>query len=346
MAAVTLVLLIACANVANLLLAKASSRQKEIAIRTALGANRLRILRQLLTESVVLGVLGGLLGLIFAIVGAKSLIAFVTVSMPRLKDFGFDSKVLLFTLAISLITSLLFGLAPAIDASKPNLNEALKEGGRSSSGSSARNKMRSVLVIAEVALAVVLVTASGLMFRSFVHLQRVNPGFNPENVLTLEIELPEATYRADQQQRVFQQQLLQRIRAVPGVRYASTADNVPFSGNAFNSSFMIEGRPIPAVTERPRAFYRVISPDYFSTMGIPFVRGHQFTDRDSADAQGVAIINDAAARKSVHARRPAEPKSCRAGGNLESAELHSQLFGREAFSSRSRQSRQHQCQLP
>ena len=297
MAAVTLVLLIACANVANLLLAKATNRQKEIAIRTALGANRLRILRQLLTESVVLGVLGGLLGLIFAIVGAKSLIAFVTVSMPRLKDFGFDSKVLLFTLAISLITSLLFGLAPAIDASKPNLNEALKEGGRSSSGSSARNKMRSVLVIAEVALAVVLVTASGLMFRSFVHLQRVNPGFNPENVLTLEIELPEATYRADQQQRVFQQQLLQRIRAVPGVRYASTADNVPFSGNAFNSSFMIEGRPIPAVTERPRAFYRVISPDYFSTMGIPFVRGHQFTDRDSADAQGVAIINDAAARK-------------------------------------------------
>ena len=297
MAAVSLVLLIACANVANLLLAKATNRQKEIAIRTALGANRLRILRQLLTESTLLGLLGGLLGLLFAIVGTKSLIAFVTVNIPRLKDFGFDSKLLLFTLAISLLTSLVFGLAPAIDASKPNLNEALKEGGRSSGGGSGRNRLRNFLVIGEVALAVVLVTASGLMFRSFVRLQRVNPGFNPENLLTLEIELPEAAYRTEQQQRIFQQQLLQRIRAVPGVRYASTADNVPFSGNAFNSSFMIEGRPIPAVTERPRAFYRVISPDYFSTMGIPFVRGHQFTDRDSADAQGVAIINDAAARK-------------------------------------------------
>ena len=294
MGAVGLVLLIACANVANLLLAKATSRQKEIAIRTALGANRLRILRQLLTESVLLGVLGGLLGLVFAIVGAKSLIAFVTVNLPRLKDFGFDSKVLLFTLAISLITSLLFGLAPAIDASKPNLNEALKEGGRSSSGSSARNKLRSALVIAEVALAVVLVTASGLMFRSFVRLQRVNPGFNPENVLTLEIELPEASYRADQQQRVFQQQLLQKVRSIPGVQYASTVDNLPFSGNSFNSSFMIEGRPIPAVTERPRAFYRVISPDYFSAMGIHLVRGNPFSDRDTADVQGVAIINDAA----------------------------------------------------
>ena len=297
MTAVGLVLLIACANVANLLLAKATSRQKEIAIRVALGASRLRILRQLLTESLLLGVLGGLLGLVFAIVGAKSLIAFVTVSLPRLRDFSFDSKVLLFTLAISLITSLLFGLAPAIDASKPNLNEALKEGGRSSSGSSARNRLRSALVIAEVALAVVLVTASGLMFRSFVRLQHVNPGFNPQNVLTLEIELPEAAYRADQQQRVFQQQLLQKVRSIPGVQYASTVDNLPFSGNAFNSSFMIEGRPIPPITERPRAFYRVIGLDYFSTMGIHLVRGNQFSDRDTVDVPGIAIINDAAARK-------------------------------------------------
>jgi putative ABC transport system permease protein len=297
MAAVALVLLIACANVANLLLAKATSRQKEIAIRTALGANRLRILRQLLTESVLLGALGGLFGLLFAIVGAKTLIAFVSESIPRLKDLNFDSRVLLFTLAISLITSLIFGLAPAIDASKPNLNEALKEGGRSSSGSAARNKLRSALVIAEVALAVVLVTASGLMFRSFVRLQRVNPGFNPENLLTLEIELPEVAYRADQQQRLFQQQLLQKIRAIPGVQFASTVDNLPFSGNAFNGSFMIEGRPVPAVTERPRAFFRVIGPDYFSAMGIRLVRGNQFSDRDTPDAPGVAIINDAAARK-------------------------------------------------
>lgn len=297
MAAVGLVLLIACANVANLLLAKATGRQKEVAIRTALGAGRSRILRQLLTESVLLGLFGGLLGLVFAIVGAKSLVAFVTVNLPRLKDFTFDGKVLLFTLGISLLTALIFGLAPAIDASRPNLNEALKEGGRSSGASARRNRLRNVLVIAEVALAVVLVTASGLMFRSFVRLQRVNPGFNPENLLTLEIELPEASYPSDQQQKLFQQQLLQKVRAVPGVQVAGSVDNLPFSGNAFNSSFMIEGRPVPALTERPRAFYRVISPEYFSTMGISIARGNPFTDRDTADVPGVAIINDAAARK-------------------------------------------------
>jgi predicted permease len=296
LSAVNLVLLIACANVANLLLAKATSRQKEIAIRTALGATSPRLLRQLLTESVLLGVMGGLLGLLFAIIGAKTLVAFVSTNLPRLKDLGFDSKVLLFTLAISLLTSLVFGLAPALDAAKVNLNEALKEGGRSS-GSSSRNRLRGLLVIAEIALAVVLVVASGLMFRSFMRLQSVSPGFNPQNLITLEIELPEARYHADQQQRAFQAQLVQRIEAIPGVQYAGTVDNLPFSGNAFNSSFMIEGQPIPAAPDRPRAFYRVISPKYFLTMGIPFHRGSGFTDRDSADVPGVAIINDAAARK-------------------------------------------------
>src|SRR6266568_807027 len=297
MTAVALVLLIACANVANLLLAKATGRQKEIAIRTALGATRLRILRQLLTESVLLGLLGGLLGLLFAVIGAKTLIAFVTTNIPKLKDFTFDATVLLFTLLIALVTSLFFGLAPAIDASKPNLNEALKEGGRSSSGSASRQRLRDFLVITEVALAVILVTASGLMFRSFLRLQGVNPGFNPKNLITLEVELPDAKYHAAQQQQNFQQQLLQRLTTIPGVQSAATVDNVPFGVNAFNTSFMIEGRPVPAVTERPRAFYRVISPNYFRTMGIPFRRGNEFTDRDSAETPGVAIINETAARK-------------------------------------------------
>ena len=297
MAAVALVLLIACANVANLLLAKATGRQKEIAIRTALGATRLRILRQLLTESVLLGLLGGLLGLLFAVIGAKTLIAFVTTNIPKLKDFTFDATVLLFTLLIALVTSLFFGLAPAIDASKPNLNEALKEGGRSSSGSASRQRLRDFLVIAEVALAVILVTASGLMFRSFLRLQGVNPGFNPKNLITLEVELPDAKYHAAQQQQNFQQQLLQRLTTIPGVQSAAAVDNVPFGVNAFNTSFMIEGRPVPAVTERPRAFYRVISPNYFRAMGIPFHRGNEFTDRDSGEMPGVAIINETAARK-------------------------------------------------
>lgn len=295
--AVGLVLLIACANVANLLLAKATSRQKEIAIRTALGATRMRILRQLLTESVLLGLLGGLLGLVFAIIGAKALVAFVSVTVPRLKDFGFDARVLLFTLAVSLVTSLVFGLAPAVDASKPNLNEALKEGGRSSGSGSARKFLRNSLVVAEIALAVILVTASGLMFRSLISLQSVNPGFDSHNLITLEIELPDAKYHAPEQQATFQKQLLERIVTIPGVKSASTVDNLPFSGNAFNTSFTIEGRPAPSASERPRAFYRVVSTNYFPTMGIQFQRGDQFTDRETVDVPGVAIINDAAARK-------------------------------------------------
>lgn len=294
--AVVLVLLIACANVANLLLAKATARQKEIAIRTALGANRLRIVRQLLTESVLLGLCGGLLGLLLAFAGTKSLIALTSINIPRLRDFGFDSKVLFFTLLISFLTSLVFGLAPAIDVSKPNLNEALKEGGRGSGAGSSRSRLRSFVLVAEIALAVVLVTASGLMFRSLMRLQSVNPGFNSRNLITLEVQLPEAKYRAAPQQRAFQQQLLQRIASLAGVQSTATVDNLPFSGNSFNTSFTIEGRPAVAATERPRAYYRVVSPNYFLAMGIPFQRGDQFTDRDAAEQPGVAIINDAAVR--------------------------------------------------
>ncbi len=297
MGAVGLVLLMACANVANLLLAKATNRKREIAIRSALGANRFRLLRQLLIESALLGLLGGLLGLVVAIIGLKVLKGFVTVNIPQAKDLTFSSSALLFAFAVSLLTSLVFGLVPAIHASKSRIGESLKEGGRSSWDSSANNRLRSSIVIAQVTLAVVLLTASGLLIRSFVRLRHINPGFNPENLLTLEIELPETSYSTGEQQRAFQQQLLQRIQLIPGVVHASTVDYLPFSGNAFNSSFTIEGRPIPVVTERPRAFYRVISADYFSTMGISLQRGKQFNDGDSADAQGVAIINAAAARK-------------------------------------------------
>lgn len=297
LAAVALVLLIACANIANLLLAKATARQKEIAIRTALGANRLRLLRQLLTESVLLGLLGGVFGFLVAYAGSKTLVTFASLSIPQLKDFSFDTKVLLFALVISLVTSLIFGLVPAIDASNPNLNEALKEGGRSSGGGAARARLRNALVVAEVALAVVLVTASGLMLRSFVRLQSLSPGLNPQNLITLELELPGVRYHAAQQQTVFQQQLLQRIASLPGVQYAATVDNLPFSGNALNTSFTIEGRPTGAATETPRAYYRVISPDYFPAIGIPLARGNQFTDRDTAAQPGIAIINDTAAQR-------------------------------------------------
>ena len=295
--AVVLVLLIACANIANLLLSKATARHKEIAIRTALGANRGRLLRQLLTESTLLGLLGGVFGFLVAYAGSKTLVSFGSLSIPQLTDFSFDMKVPLFTLAISLLTSLIFGLAPAIDASKPNLNEALKEGGRSSSGGATRARLRNALVITEVALAVVLVTASGLMLRSFVRLQGTSSGLNPHNLITLELELPDVRYHAAQQQTLFQQQLLQRVGSLPGVQNAATVDNLPFSGNAFNTSFTIEGRPTGPTTETPRAYYRVISPDYFPAIGIELHKGNQFTDRDTAEQPGVAIVNETAAQR-------------------------------------------------
>ena len=295
--AVVLVLLIACANIANLLLSKATARHKEIAIRTALGANRGRILRQLLTESTLLGLLGGVFGFLVAYAGSKTLVSFGSFSIPQLTDFSFDMKVPLFALVVSLLTSLIFGLAPAIDASNPNLNEALKEGGRSSSGGATRARLRNALVITEVALAVVLVTASGLMLRSFVRLQGTSSGLNPHNLITLELELPDIRYHAAQQQTLFQQQLLQRVGSLPGVQNAATVDNLPFSGNAFNTSFTIEGRPTGPTTETPRAYYRVISPDYFPAIGIELHKGNQFTDRDTAEQPGVAIVNETAAQR-------------------------------------------------
>ena len=295
--AVVLVLLIACANIANLLLSKATARHKEIAIRTALGANRGRLLRQLLTESTLLGLLGGVFGFLVAYAGSKTLVSFGSFSIPQLTDFSFDMKVPLFALVVSLLTSLIFGLAPAIDASNPNLNEALKEGGRSSSGGATRARLRNALVITEVALAVVLVTASGLMLRSFVRLQGTSSGLNPHNLITLELELPDVRYHAAQQQTLFQQQLLQRVASLPGVQNAATVDNLPFSGNAFNTSFTIEGRPTGPTTETPRAYYRVISPDYFPAIGIELHKGNQFTDRDTAEQPGVAIVNETAAQR-------------------------------------------------
>ena len=295
--AVVLVLLIACANIANLLLSKATARHKEIAIRTALGANRGRLLRQLLTESTLLGLLGGVFGFLVAYAGSKTLVSFGSFSIPQLTDFSFDMKVPLFALVVSLLTSLIFGLAPAIDASNPNLNEALKEGGRSSSGGATRARLRNGLVIAEIALAVVLVTAAGLMLRSFVRLQGANSGLNPHNLITLELELPDVRYHAAQQQTLFQQQLLQRVGSLPGVQNAATVDNLPFSGNAFNTSFTIEGRPTGPTTETPRAYYRVISPDYFPAIGIELHKGNQFTDRDTAEQPGVAIVNETAAQR-------------------------------------------------
>ena len=252
--AVGCVLLIACANVANLLLAKASGRQKEVAIRITLGATRGRIIKQLLTESMLLGLAGGLLGSLLAIVVLRQLVVFSPASVSLPENIGIDWQVLGFTLLLSLLTALVFGLAPALEASKSDLNETLKEGGRGNTGGSAQNRLRGLLVIAEVALALILLIASGLMIKSFLRLQNVNPGFNTENLITLELELPESKYAAKDRQAAFQRQLVQHIADIPGVQSAAIVDNLPFSGNEFNISLTIEGQPPVGASERPRVF--------------------------------------------------------------------------------------------
>jgi putative ABC transport system permease protein len=295
--AVGCVLLIACANVANLLLAKASGRQKEIAIRTALGATRLRIIRQLLTEGMLLGLAAGLLGSLLAILVLRQLVIFSPANVSIPDNIGIDWKVLAFTLLLSLFTSFVFGLAPALQASKLDLNETLKEGGRGNTGGSKQNRLRSLLVVSEIALALVLLIASGLMIKSFLRLQSVDPGFNPDNLITLEMQLPENKYSNKERQVIFQQQLVQRIAQIPGVQSAATVDNLPFSGNEFNAGLTIEGQPPLNAAERPRAFLRNVSPNYFEAMEIPIRKGRAFADTDNANAPGAAIINETAARR-------------------------------------------------
>ncbi len=296
-AAVGCVLLIACANVANLLLAKASGRQKEVAIRTALGATRMRIVRQLLTEGMLLGLAGGLLGSLLAILLLRQLVIFSPANVSIPDNIGIDWQVLAFTLLLSLLTSFLFGLAPALQASKLDLNETLKEGGRGNSGGSKQNRLRSLLVIIEVALALVLLIASGLMIKSFLRLQDVNPGFNSENLITLEMQLPEGKYADKERQAIFQQQLVQRVSQVPGVQSVGTVDNLPFSGNEFNIGVTIEGQPPLSNAERPRVFLRNVSSKYFEAMGVPLRKGRNFSDNDNLNAPLIAVINETAARR-------------------------------------------------
>lgn len=295
--AVGCVLLIACANVANLLLAKASGRQKEISIRITLGATRTRIIRQLLTESMLLSLAGGLLGSLLAILVLRQLVVFTPADVSLPDNIGIDYQVLLFTLLLSLFTSLIFGLAPALQASKSDLNESLKEGGRGNSGGSKQNHLRSVLVVVEVALALILLIGSGLMIKSFIRLQNVNPGFDPANLLTLEMQLPSSKYADKERQTVFQRQLLQHITDVPGVKSVATVDNLPFSGNESNAGLSIEGQPPLGAAQRPRAFLRTVSENYFQAMNIPLRMGRAFADNDNMNAPGVAVINETAARR-------------------------------------------------
>lgn len=296
LAAVGLVLLIACANVANLLLARAADRQKEITIRAALGANRWRVIRQLLTESVVLSLVGGLIGLALAAFGVRALVKLNEAQIPRANEIGLDWRVLAFTLGVSLLTGILFGLVPALQISKTNLAETLKEGGRSSV-SLARGWVRGTLVVLEMALALMLLIGAGLLMRSFWQLQKVNPGFVPDNLLTMNLTLPANKYKDAPQRVNFFQQALQQIRALPGVQAAGAVSVLPMSGMNSSGSFRIEGRDVPQGQSLPHGDRWAATTDYFTTMKIPLVRGRYFDDRDTVDSMGVAIIDETMARK-------------------------------------------------
>ena len=290
------VLLIACVNVANLLLARATARQKEIAIRAALGANRRRIFRQLLTESLLLGLIGGALGLVLALWGLDLLLAAIPIDIPFWMKFDLDGRVLGFTAACSLLTGFVFGTVPALEASNPDLNETLKEGGRSGSGSG-RHRLRSLLVVGEIALSLVLLVGAGLMMRSFISLQNVNAGIHPSGVLTMYIALPGAKYRAPEKRIAFFSQFLERVRSIPGVQSAGTNSGLPLSGNNWGRSLTVEGAPVLSVGEAPVINHCVISSNYFSAMGISILKGRDFDDRDTRDAAKVTIIDERLARE-------------------------------------------------
>lgn len=294
--AVAAVLLIACSNVANLLLARGMARQREMAIRAALGASRGRLVRQLLAESVVLAVAGGIVGVLFALWGVEALVAASPVSIPRLQSVGIDRSVLAFTTLVSLGTGVLFGLVPALHSSQSNAGDMLKDATRGSSGAhSART--RQVLVVAEVAVSLVLLASAGLLIRSLVELRHVNPGFSADRTVAMELSLPETRYTGKAAQIGFYNRLLTEMRSLPGAASSAIATTLPLSGNDMGIGFIVEGHPPADPKERPAAAFFAVSPDYFRTMGIPVIRGRAFTERDNESAPVVVIISDTMARR-------------------------------------------------
>jgi putative ABC transport system permease protein len=295
--AVGFLLLIACANVANLLLARSSTRLKEIAIRTALGAGRGRIVRQLLTESIVLSLLGGALGLLVAFWGIDALLALSPGNIPRLESVGIDRQVLLFTLGISLVTGVVFGLAPALTVSNPNLNEMLKESGRSSTEGGRGRRLRNALAVAEIALSLVLLVGAGLLIKSFLRLQEVQPGFNPKDLLAVELVLPASKYAENQQVVNFYDQLLQQLAQQPGVQGAAVTSTLPLSGGGDIIAFSVEGRTRASTERVPDAETRTVSPDYFRTLQIPLRGGRLLDERDNDAAPRAVVISETLAHK-------------------------------------------------
>jgi putative ABC transport system permease protein len=296
--AVGFVLLIACANVANLLLARAAVRSKEIAVRAALGAARSRIIRQLLTESLLLALAGGLLGLLLAAWGVDALVALSPPNLIGEGEVRVSLPVLGFTFGVALLTGVVFGLMPALEASRFDANEALKESGRGTTGGPRGRRLRGAFVVAQVALALVLLVGAGLLIRSFARLQSVDPGFDPENLLTMRVDLPATKYKEDAQIVSFYRQATERLAALPGVRSATAINYLPFySGLGARTGFVIEGRPAPRPGEEPSTDVRVTDENYFRTLNIPVIRGRTFTPQEAAEKRPVVVISETLARR-------------------------------------------------
>jgi putative ABC transport system permease protein len=317
--AVGFVLLIACANVANLLLARAAARHREMAIRGALGASRSRVVRLLLTESILLAIVGGVIGLLLAIWSLDLLVSLKPANLPRLAEIGVNRTVFLFTATVSLLTGVLFGLVPAWQVSKTDLNEGLKESGRGSD-TPRRQRMRSLLVISEVALSIVLLVGAGLMIRSFARLLAVDPGFRPDHVLTGFVSLPVAKYSKREEQVAFYDRLLERLHNVPGVSAAGIVTDIPLLGGS-STGFDVDGRPPALPGQRAMTDYRIINSDYFAAMGMHMVKGRAFAKTDTETAPAVVIINETLAARHFAGEDPIGKRLKLSGGPADLREI-------------------------
>lgn len=301
--AVTFVLLIGCANVANLLLASGASRQKEMAIRTALGASRRRVMRQLFTESTLLALTGGAVGLIIAYWGLAGITKLLPGDFPRLNEIHIDLRVLAFTFVASVLTGILFGLVPALQISRPDIQETIRETGRGVSGNRRQSRFRQALIVVEVAMSVVLLVGAGLLFRSFMRLQSVNTGFNSEKVLTARLTPSGTNYANQADYDRFYSKVLEKVSAIPGVQDAGLINTMPLDKGP-TAGFRIEGRPVTTPDKWPSANYRAVSANYFRAMGIPMLQGRAYTDRDAENAPRVMIVNQKLADEEFASENP------------------------------------------
>ena len=323
LAAVGFVLLIACANVASLLLTRSLARQKEVAIRSALGASRGRVIRQLLTESLVLSLIGGAAGVLIAYWGVGALVGALPeaqiLALPFLKTLSIDANILAFTFGLSLLTGIVFGLVPALQSSRPDLNEVLKEGGRNTAGG-AGHRLRSALVMTEIALAVVLLVGAGLMMKSLLRLLQSNVGFNPDNVLTMTVVLPPGKYTEAPKQVNFFDQLKERVQSVPGVTGAGFIDRLPLQGGN-TTRFIVEGDPVPPPGQETEANSRVVNESYFQTLGVPLIAGRMFDARDQANTPVGVVIGKTTADRIFAGRNPVGRRLTYTGVQLPPVEI-------------------------